>query len=167
MSRISKVTAAILLSPMLGSCDGPTDFTPRRGVAIMVDSSAYHLSPASDGYAITLTATIVNDSDRDLFLSQDCGSWRLARASESDKTTLYLGAYECIEGQRQQPVAIAAGDEYSRTFRLTGTNSPLTRPRITIENNTGTLVFWYTFTNPSGDSRVNVHSAPFSVVPPA
>ena len=133
----------------------------------MVDSSAYHLMPASGGYAITLRVTVVNDSDQDVFISQDCGSWRLARASESDKTTLYLGAYECIEGERQQPLAIAAGDEHSRTFRLTGSNSPLTRPPITIENNTGTLVFSYTFTDPMGDPRGNVRSAPFSVLPPA
>ena len=48
-----------------------------------------------------------------------------------------------------------------------GSNSSLTRPPITIENNTGELVFSYVFTDPFGNQIGRVNSAAFRVEPPA
>jgi hypothetical protein len=117
-------------------------------------------------YQIKLTFTIVNNKDYSIFLDQNCGSWHLGRADEADKTPLYLGEYGCIEGSNPPPFVLAPGQQYSGSFRLTGSNSPQTRPPITIENNTGTLVFSWWVTDPDGRPFDRVRSAPFRVEPP-
>jgi len=153
---------------ILTSCESDRGFAPASSVAIKTDSAVYHLQSMAGGvwYQINLTVTVVNDSDRDVFVGRDCGDWRLARADETDKTYLFLGSYGCTEGGRQQPVDIGPGKKFSESFRLTGSNSELTRPPITIEQNTGTLVFSYVFTDPFGNQIGRVNSAAFRVEPP-
>jgi hypothetical protein len=162
------VLTAVTIAVFLASCHSEEGVVPTRGLAVTVDSAVYHLQPWPGGYAINLTATVVNDSDRDVFLSQDCGNWALARADKADTTALFLGDYGCalISNSLHQPRVIASGQRYSRSFRMTGSNSPLTFPPITIDNNTGTLVFWYQFTDPTGRPAGRVHSLPFRVEPP-
>lgn len=166
-SFVSTGFVGLALAVMLTSCASSEAFDP-SGVRLSVDSTAYHLRPQAGHYwyEINLTVTVVNDKSYDVFVSQDCGSWRLARADESDKTELYLGSYGCIEGPRQAPLIVAPGKSFSRSFTLSGSNSPDTRPPITIENNTGTLVFEYVLTDPSGIPVGRARSTPFRVEPP-
>lgn len=166
---LTAVLAVGTIMTLLTSCEADRGFAPASSVAIRTDSSVYHLQSMAGGvwYQIYLTVTVVNDSDRDVFVGRDCGDWRLARADETDKTELYLGSYGCIEGSRQQPIDIAPGKTFSESFRVTGSNSEFTRPPITIENNTGTLVFSYMFTDPFGNQIGRVNSAAFRVEPPA
>ena len=151
----------------LVACASEKPFDP-SGVNVAVDSAVYHLQPQPGHYwyQINLTLTLVNNKNYDVFVSKDCGSWRLARADESDKTYLYLGSYGCIESPRQAPLDLAPGQRFSRSFTLAGSNSPDTRPPITIENNTGTLVFEYVLTDPDGRPAGRARSAPFRVEPP-
>jgi hypothetical protein len=152
----------------LAACGSEKTVDPTHGVTISVDSAVYHLQPWFEfDYGIQLTVTVANEGDQVVFLSQDCGSRFLMRADSSDKTRLFLGSYACIESPRQTPLHIDPGQSYSRTLRLTGSHSPLTRPPITIENNTGTMVFGYVFTDPDGRPISRVHSTPFRVEPPA
>src|SRR6266498_709727 len=169
LRRLTSVWVIGTITMLLTSCEADRGFAPASTVVIKTDSTVYHLQSMAGGvwYQINLTVTVVNDSDRDVFIGRDCGDWRLARADETDKTYLYLGSYGCTEGSRQQPIDIAPGKTFSESFRLTGSNSELTRPPITIENNTGTLVFSYVFTDPFGNQIGRVSSAAFRVEPPA
>lgn len=171
LSRIAQVLVPLaLVATGLASCVSDSSFAPSNGLEVAVDSSVYHLTLMSGGYwyQMNMNVTIVNNSDKTVYLSQDCGSWSIRRAN-GDPTRLLLGEYGCADiggVSRPAPLAIAAGDSYSKPFRIEGTNSPQTRPKITIEDNIGTLVFSYVFTNPDGTGGVSVRSAPFVVAPP-
>jgi hypothetical protein len=166
--HLKAVWAIGTIMMLLTSCEAERGFAPASSVAIKTDSAVYHLQSMDGGvwYQINLTVTVVNDSNRDVFIGRDCGDWRLARADETDKTDLILGSYACIESPRQEPLHIAPGEQFSRSFRLTGSNSELTRPPITIENNSGTLVLSFVFTDPLGNQIGRVNSAAFRVEPP-
>lgn len=156
---------------VLASCASERPFDP-SGLSVNVDSAVYHLQPQQGHtwYQINLTFTIVNNKDYAVFLGQYCGSWSIDRADEADKTPLYLGEYGCaLTGGpgSPQPITLAPGEKFSRTFRVTGSNSPDTRPPITIENNTGTLVFSWGLTDDFGTPVGVARSAPFRVEPPA
>ena len=149
------------------ACASEKPFDP-SGVNVAVDSAVYHLQPMQGNawFQINLAVTVVNDKNYDIFVDRDCGNWRLARADETDKTYLYLGSYGCIEGPRQAPLVLSPGKSFTEKFRLTGSNSDRANPPITIENNTGTLVFEYVLTDPDGRPAGRVRSAPFRVEPP-
>ena len=168
LRSLTAVLAIGTITMILTSCESDRSFAPTSSVAIKTDSAVYHLQAMAGGawFQIYLSVTVVNDSDHDVFIGRDCGDWRLARADETDKTYLYLGSYGCTEASRQQPIDIAPGERFSESLRLTGSNSDLTRPPITIENNTGTLVFSYVFTDPFGNQIGRVNSAAFRVEPP-
>ena len=169
MRHVNAIVAASTVAALLSSCKSVRPFDP-SGVKVSVDSAVYHLQPTPGNYwyQINLTVTVVNDNGYDVYVSQGCGNWDLARADESDKTELFLGSYACFaEGPRQAPLTLAPGDGFSRSFRVTGSNSPDTRPPITIENNTGTLVFTYWLTDPDGRPLGRARSSAFRVDPPA
>jgi hypothetical protein len=167
-SFVSTVFVGLALAGGLTACATNEPFDP-SDVKVSVDSAVYHLRPMQNNawYQINLTVTVVNDKPYDVFVSQECGSWHLGRADGSDKPYLYLGSYACFEGSKVAPMILAPGEQFSRSFRLTGSNSSDTRPPITIENNTGTLVFEYVLTDPDGIPVGRARSAPFLVEPPA
>ena len=151
------------------ACQSNEPFDP-SGVKVSVDSTVYHLQSMQGNawYQINLTFTIVNNKSYDVFLAQDCGSWNLGRADESDTTRLGLGSYACfaMDVGRAAPLTLAPGEQFSGSFRLTGSNSSLTRPPITIETNTGTLVLSWWLTDPDGRPVGRARSSPFRVEPP-
>lgn len=156
---------------VLVACASNEPFDP-AGVKVAVDSAVYHLRPMQGNawYEINLTFTILNTKTEDVYLSRSCGSWSLRRADDADKTDLMLGEYACAaigSFGPLSPITLHPGEQFSQSFRLTGSNSPLTRPPITIENNTGTLVFTWWLTDPEGRQTVGLaRSAPFRVEPP-
>ena len=155
------------IAAMLTSCGSSEPFDP-SGVKVSVDSTVYHLQSMQGNawYQINLTFTIVNEKSYDVFLDRNCGSWHLGRADEADSTRLLLGMYACTEGSHPAPLTLAPGEQFSGSFRLTGSNSSLTRPPITIENNTGTLVLSWWLTDPNGRPVGRARSSPFRVEPP-
>ena len=151
------------------ACQSNQPFDP-SGVRVTVDSTVYHLQPMQGNawYQINLSFTIVNNNNYEVFLSQTCPSWQLARADESDKTELILGSYACLAADlgSELPRVLPPGERFSGSFRLTGSNSSLTRPPITIENNTGTLVLSWWLMDPDGRPVGRARSSAFRVEPP-
>jgi hypothetical protein len=68
------------IAGLLTSCASVEAFDP-SGVKVAVDSAVYHLQPMQGNawYQINLTFTIVNNNKYEIFLSQSCPSWQLAR----------------------------------------------------------------------------------------
>lgn len=134
----------------------------------MLDSAVYHLSPRNAlVFRVNVAVTVVNDTDHDVYLAQDCGYYWLRRV---DGSRLELGEYECAlvgGGQRQAPLLIASATRYTKAFTLFGSIQPQARPQITLEDNIGSVKFTYLFTNQSGKAFVTLDSAPFTVLPPA
>lgn len=165
-----RLTPLILLVAISSACEGslaPDDYLPRKGVEIVVDSAVYHLQTSTYGWYINVAASVVNGSDQDIYLSQDCGYWGVSRPSNSD-SYLVLGAYDCAAGglARPAPRLIAAGDRYTETFKLHGGIELQARPQILLENNIGPVLFRYMFTDPLATKGVSVKSTPFQVLPP-
>jgi hypothetical protein len=151
------------------ACSSPSDPSlPDKGVEILVDSAVYHLEPrGSLGFRVNVAVTVVNDTDHDVYLAQECGYYLVRRV---DGSRLELGAYSCAAvggGQRPTPLLIASGTRYAQTFNLLGSIQPQARPQITLEDNIGPVKFTYVFTNQSGKAFVTLDSAPFTVLPPA
>jgi hypothetical protein len=170
--RISKGFFALISSAAIlavCACSSPSDPSlPDKGVAIVVDSAVYHLEPRSTlGFRVNVTVTVVNDTDHDVYLAQECGYYSVRRV---DGSRLELGAYACAVvggGQRPTPLLIASGARYTKAFNLLGSIQPQARPQITLEDNIGSVKFTYVFTNQSGKAFVTLDSAPFTVLPPA
>jgi hypothetical protein len=144
----------------------PSDYLPTKGVEVVVDSAVYHLQPATYGWYVNVTASVVNNSDRDVYLSQDCGWWHLDRPNRTDPY-LELGAYACFADAttRPAPVLVAAGDRYTQTFKLLGDIQLQANPQILLANNIGPVVFSFGFTDPFVTKSASVASTPFQVLP--
>ena len=165
MIRAAAIAGVFTVLGLATACDEST--SPLRQVTVEVDSAVYHLQQHPVSYSLDLTATVRNGSDRDVYLYRRCGYWHLARA-DGDTTSLTLGQYGCIEEDPVQPDIIPPGGEYVRLFHITGSNSPDTRPRITIANHIGTLALSYWISDaPDERKSKRVTSAPFRVEPPA
>lgn len=165
-----RIASLVLFVTIASGCDGslgPESFLPKKGVEVVVDSAVYHLQTTQYGWSVNVTASVINGSDRDVYLWQDCGYWSVSRPSHDDPA-LVLGVYGCafVSSARPAPRLIAAGDRYTETFKLTGELQPQARPAITIENNIGSMLFRYQFTDPLGTKVVPVISLPFEVKSP-
>ena len=164
--RLTPVIALVAIATACESSLAPDDFLPRKGVEIVVDSAVYHLQTAKYGWFINVTASVVNNSNEDIYLSQDCGYYGVGRPGEGD-LYLALGDYACADGSPGRPASrlIAAGERYSETFRLAGGIQLQARPQILLENNIGPVVFRYMFTDPLATKGVPLKSKPFEVLP--
>jgi hypothetical protein len=172
MKRIAGVRLTAVLSGVLaflGACDSQSPVQPAAGVDVAVDSAVYHLQRFFSDYHVEIKSTITNSSDHDIFIGQDCGDGpRLRRSDPSDKRQLLLGEYACAASSQTTatPLRIAAGGQYTQTFKLDGSNSSQTRPPITIDDNTGSVAMTFSLTDAAGKVLANLASAAFTVVPP-
>jgi hypothetical protein len=160
--------AGILFVSIL-ACRSKPGIVDTRGVTVRVDSAVYHLQePSSVYYVVNLVATVTNGSPKTIYLSQFCGSWALRRADTTDHRLLMLGSYACFAASFKfpKPLSVAAGQTYSHAFKLSGSNSPDTRPRLTIDDQTGSMVFIYGLADSTGRPIGSVKSLPFRVEPP-
>jgi hypothetical protein len=154
---------------VLSACDSQSPLQPAVGVDVAVDSAVYHLRSFFGSYQVDIRSTITNSSDHDIFIGQDCWDGpRLRRSDPADKRELLLGEYACAVSSQGSatPLRIAAGAQYTQTFKLSGSNSPQTRPPITIDDNTGSLAMTYALTDSAGKQIGSIASPAFTVVPP-
>jgi hypothetical protein len=164
--RLTPIILCVAIATACESSLAPNDFLPRKGVEIVVDSAAYHLQGNTNGWFINVTASVVNNSNQDIYLAQGCGYWRVSRPNQGDPY-LALGDYACaVDGfTPAAPHLIAAGERYTQTFRLYGGIQLQARPQILLENNIGPMLFGYTFTDPYATKGVSLTSGAFQVLP--
>jgi hypothetical protein len=74
--------------------------------------------------------------------------------------------YACIEERPAKPLRIEAGGRFVDRWKVWGSNSPQTRPRITLEDHTGMMVMTYVLTDSAGRGTGTLTSHPFDVVAP-
>jgi len=149
------------------ACNADRTVDPAVGVDVTVDSAVYHLQPYFSWYWIEVKSSITNNSDHDIFIGQNCWTGQhVRRADATDKRQLLLGEYGCIEEELARPLRIEAGKQYANTWKVWGSNSPQTRPPITIDDNTGTMVMTFVLTDSAGKPIGRIASRTFDVVPP-
>ena len=170
-SNFVRCSAFIFVMGIATACDAslaPPDYLPGKGVEVVVDSAVYHLQTGTPGgWFINVTASVVNGSDQDVYLWQDCGWWDLERPNSSDPY-LELGAYACAMDTytRPAPILVAAGDRYTQTFNLRGDIQLQARPQVLLANNVGPVMFRFYFTNPLLTKSASLTSTSFEVLPP-
>ena len=160
-----KSAFVFLMALGAGACSNSTE--PNANVSVQVDSAVYHLRPDRNAYAITLSATIVNNGDHEVYLSRFCPTFTLARPA-GYAGRLEFGQYACaaVGGAAPPTLTLSPGATHTESFKLIGSEQPQATPKITLNELIGPAAFGFVVSTDLKRFK-SAMSAPFLLAPPA
>jgi hypothetical protein len=124
------------------SCRSESSLAPVSDVSVTVDSAVYHLKGSGGSYRITLTATVANQGNDDVYLSRSCPETDLRRPDDT-MSRLEFGQTSCeASGSSLAPtLTLSPGATYTESFTLYGSLQPQATPKTTMQDLTGPAIF--------------------------